>query len=363
MSEPDPFQQTAQQPMESDFVGNFDQGGANNANKFDKKKILIIGGIAFVLFLVVVTVVLSLVQKPKKEQGKVEKTKTKDITPSSSDKEDKQVDVVKEDDKTIEKDDKKVIVKPDTEKSNPLRVVMKVGDEKIYQKDLYLIMQNNKSPDVKKAENQAKDFLIKQSIFLQEGEKKGFITLNSEVYNSPKKNFAKRAGMVKQVEEKFESQSETVKGSIVSIWFYNSDYAPLGYEKAKKLAYEKISALHKKVVSRQMTIKEVGEAIKNDSSLEQLDKIYKGNAINNFEANDKKGISWDKRLSEKVWNLKVGEVSEIVATVGLSQKENKEKEIAYMFGQIESRTNSSKKFNKNAWLLNNKNSYNIIEYD
>ncbi len=239
------------------------------------------------------------------------------------------------------------------------QVLFKAGQETIYQNDLRLeevyypfSNQDSKALLTKK--------LIDDSVILQGGAREGYISLDSSIFNGKQKEYSKRLEAVKVVKQQVEKKINGIVGTVITIWFLNDYIGPLGYEKAKEVAYQKITVLHTLVKTKQITIDEAAERIKQDTSLAQLDSQYVGNAEYRFRVTASQKISWEPSFDAALWRLPVGGITDIF--LGTSRDLNTGGKIVgayYMFGQITDKiTDGLPSFE--AWLNAKKSEYGVI---
>lgn len=241
-------------------------------------------------------------------------------------------------------------------------VIAKVGDEFIYKKDLEIEVASyppDKNIDIKKI---LIEKIATDSAILQGAQADKFITLDQTVYNSPNKDYFKRMKLIEQIKDTVTKQSNSISGSFVAVWFYNNYIGPLGYEKGKELAFLKISKLHNEVKSGKITIEQAGEQIKKDTTLAQIDKSYKSNAIANFRVGKGETISFSPDFNALLWNLKAGEVSDIYLAKDKPRRKTENFEAVYLFGQISQKIENSKFTSFSDWVAQKKKSYEIIYY-
>ena len=223
------------------------------------------------------------------------------------------------------------------ESRNPQhKVIIKVGQEKIYQKDLETELAYYPTKD-EAAKKLLLNKLVADSKLLQDAKKEKAITIDQSIYNSPDKDYLKRMKVIQQLKKENAKKNAGLKGSIISVWFLNDRVGPLGYEKAKLLALNKITYLHDQVKTGKMTMAEAGDNIKNDSSLAQLDPTsYKTNAITYFNVASGEKITWESEFNQILWNLKPGEISAIYTAKSADlDHQNEILPAYYIFGQAE----------------------------
>lgn len=242
-------------------------------------------------------------------------------------------------------------------------VIATVGSERIFAQDLTTKLnmypqetRESMKPDLKKQ-------LIEDSIILQAGADAGYINLSGEVFDTPTKNQTQRSLLIEQVKKAVNNQAANTQGAYVTIWFMNFKPGPIGYEEGKKLALEKITALHNAVKNGQMTIKQAGQAIENDTSLAQVDPQYKTNAYVEFNTKDKpEGLTFQPEFDKQLLALKVGETTPIFTGQDYEQSDFSQppKDALYMFGQITGRQEDGD-LPFNQWLLEQKPNYEVTE--
>lgn len=242
-------------------------------------------------------------------------------------------------------------------------VIATVGSEKIYGEDLKY-KKSQVAPQMLSAELEAELFerLIDESIILQAGAEADYINLSEAVFNTPLKDQQQRQKLITQVTDMVNQRTSYKKGAFVSIWFMNEDPGPIGYEEGKRVALEKISALHAAVENGSMTIKQAGEAIRNDSSLAQLDSSYKSNAYSEFDTSLKDKISFSDEFNQEFVNLSNNQVTDVIAIQDhpAGDPEQPKIDALYAFGQVtEVKTEGPPSFS--TWLEGARNNYEIIK--
>ncbi len=245
-------------------------------------------------------------------------------------------------------------------------IVAKAGEENIYKKyfDLELSSYPKSSPEDQAARTII-DKMVSDSIALQQSKKEGLITsLDSSVYNSLTLDYQKRVNLVQNIKKSVNNKSDKISGSVISIWFSNLKPGPIGYEAGKAFALEKITKYQQDVKSGKMSIKQVGEAIKNDTSLAKIDPTsYKVNAIlnfKNFTKNDQ--ITFDSKFNNLIWGLGTGEVSDIYLAKDRPEGKTEKVDSVYMFAQVESKTLNGTAIDFNGWLQKALKTYEIKYY-
>lgn len=241
--------------------------------------------------------------------------------------------------------------------------IAKVGDEYIYSADFDT--ENNLYPPAPGSDSKKVilDRLTEDSIILQGAQEDGLAKLDLTVYNSKDKDYKKRVELVAKVKNDIKNQSDTYKGTIVAIWFLNDRVGPLGYEKSKQIALEKITKLHGDVKSGKITIQQAGENIKRDSSLAQLDKAYKSNAIFNFYSTKDDPPTYDDNFNQALFNLPAKGISEVFTGKSADLDNNNQLTDAYfIFGQLKEKAGSGKYISFDDWLNKKKGIYSVEIY-
>lgn len=241
------------------------------------------------------------------------------------------------------------------------KVIAKVGEELIYQKDLeteilyYPPVKNfDKSYLLKK--------IVKDSIILQAAKADGFISLNTTTYNSLTKDYLKRIKLVEEAKKIINNQADGIEGTAVFMWFINGPVGPLGYEKSKEIVYAKILRLHTLVKNKEMTIRQAGEQIKNDTSLAQIDPAYKTNAILDFKALKGERITINEDFDKALWKLQKQEVSDVFVGKARNQGTGKDVEAFYSFGEVTKRITSGKVTSFDNWFAKKEKEYAVKFY-
>lgn len=242
-------------------------------------------------------------------------------------------------------------------------VIATVGAEKIYGEDLKYkksqVPENLLSPE---DEAELLQRLIDESIILQAGAEADYIELDGSTFNTPIKNQRQRQILITEVTDMVNQNASYVKGAYVSIWFMNNEPGPIGYEEGKRVAQQKISQLHNSVRDGSMTIKQAGEAIRNDASLAQLDPTsYQSNAYREFDSSQESRIIFDQTFNDELLSLQTGEVSDValIEDHPESDPDLPKQDAVYMFGQVtEVKTDGVLPFDQ--WLESQRANYEVI---
>lgn len=240
--------------------------------------------------------------------------------------------------------------------------IAKVGNEYIFQKDLDVETANYPGPKSAETNKLLMDKLVKDSVILQSAEAEKIASVSADIYNTPSKNYAKRMARIKDIKGLVNSKTDHLKGTIVNVWFNNYEPAKIGLEAGKKLAFERISTLQKRVAGGQITIEEAGNIIRRDPSYGDLDVGYKSNA--SFAFNEKKGekITFNPDFDQQLWSLNPGEVTNVYLGKIISGFTQQSEESFYAFGQVSEKVDNGNSLDFEAWLGNNQKNYEITYY-
>lgn len=242
--------------------------------------------------------------------------------------------------------------------NRPQDAIAKVGEEIIYQQDLdYLTALLPQSLQASPAAEKAilTDQLTRESVILQGARQDNLISLDPTVYNSPAKDYKKRAQLVIQAQEAVSNQSSGIKGTVAAIWFNNppaNTQSKLTLTGRQALANSKISQLHEGVKDKKISMEQAAEQIRSDASLGDLDTLYKENASFAFRAQPDKQITTYPQFSRMLHSLKAGEVSDIYQAP----------EGGYLFGQVQSILTDRPYSNFTEWLTQKERIYQVVKY-
>lgn len=214
-------------------------------------------------------------------------------------------------------------------------VLFIVGEEAIYQADFEQETKMYPSVITSEIEAALQEKLQDDSILLQEAGKQGLLVLESSFYNSPTKDYQTRLEKVALARNQLLNDNlQAQEGELVAIWFYNTEPAPMGYEAGKKVAFQKISALHKQVSTGEITMKEAGERIASDTSLAQVDPAYKTNAYDSFALVPGKKVVFEDTADQIIRTTKPGELTDVLVISDTVGENNTAQEALYLFAKI-----------------------------
>ncbi len=241
-------------------------------------------------------------------------------------------------------------------------VIAKVGEESIFQRDLDTEIQyypKEAKIDPKKV---LLEKIIQDSVILQGAQTEKLITLDQSIYNSPTKDYLKRVKVVEDAKKAVGEKSDSIQGTVISIWFYNIKPAAMGYEKGKETAFTKISQLQKEVKEKKITAEQAAEIIRNDTSLGEVDVQYKTNASFDFSATKDRRITFDPDFDNKLWGLNPGEVTDVylagITEPGTGQKTD----TVYLFGYLDKKVSSGKIANLDDWISKKRKDYAVTYF-
>lgn len=254
---------------------------------------------------------------------------------------------------------------PGQKKVTPTSVIAKVGNEELYQKDLDFEISQSPQKDDPAIKQILLNKMVLDSIILQGAESDHLITLDSTIYSSADKDYLKRVAAVETAKLAIKGSTDTINGYVVSIWYHNNSWVgPMGLERSKQTAYEKIKKLHDEVISGRITIQEAGARIKADTSIVQLDKAYKSNAIFGFESlkGSNEQITLNKDLDIALWSLKQGGTTDIYPGQAIDLVTKEKYDALYFFGQVTSRKSNGGGMPFDPWLESKKKIYDVMFY-
>jgi len=205
------------------------------------------------------------------------------------------------------------------------QVIATIGEEDIFGADFNYVLNTNYSAAIKNKSDLTEDikteiidYLVEQSLILQNGARQNWITLSDDYFNSHDKNQAKRLEKVNQVMDQIKQNEKTVSFSVISIWCQNVELPQIPLDQARTIAQDKITSLQQRITTGEITIEQAGEIIKNDSQLAQIDKNYQLNAFSKYENYDINFINeqaqnseYFQKLKNLIDNKQIGEISNV----------------------------------------------------
>jgi len=146
------------------------------------------------------------------------------------------------------------------------------------------------------------------------------------VHEAALQDFASREGFLENISQNFDpgkaEQARTyfeqkgtnhVSGEVINLWFYNTEEPAMGVDAARAIQKERIDIIHAEIKSGKITMTQAAEKIKAMSEIGEIDPSWVRNAYFKFEYTDPdKGIFNDPKLNKYVWDLEIGEVSEVL---------------------------------------------------
>lgn len=248
------------------------------------------------------------------------------------------------------------------EKKNGDSPILKVGDEIIYQKDFDF--EKSGYPPVKNfdIDKILMDKLTADSVILQGAKVEGLISVDTSVFNSNTKSYQNRIKLIEKAKQAIEDHADSIIGEFVVMWFYNDTPPKMDVEKGKEIVLGKITKLHDDIKSGKITMKQAADAIRNDTSLIDIDRSYKSNAYKEFAANPNKPITIDKNFDALLWKLNVGEVSDVFLGKATPLSLGKKVDAWYGFGTVMKKTTTGKIANFDGWLAAQEKIYAVTYY-
>jgi len=243
------------------------------------------------------------------------------------------------------------------------KIIAKIGEENLYQKDLDTEMHYY--PLKNKADT--KQVLLKKmekdSIILQAAQQEGLIQLNASIFNAPGKDYLARMKKITEITNTISQRQDKIKGSFVSIWFYNNAKpTTMDQTAAKQLALTKITAVYDLVKAKKITMQQAGERLKADTSLAQIDIAYKSNAIRDFAVAPSERITFDKNFDDKIKQLQPGQLTDLYLAKDKELKTKRIIDAMYMFAQVSSRSNTGNTSTFDDWYAKKEKLYAISTY-
>lgn len=263
-----------------------------------------------------------------------------------------------------------MLFKPDSSKQakitpiNPDAVIITVGGESIYKKDLDYEISSAPKPlqDNPKTIESLTTKLINDSVTLQQGNKEKIVELGSLSYNNSSKDYALRLREINKIKRTVNARAERLEGTIVSIWFFNSIIPKIGIQEAKEIVKAKINNIHAEVKSKRLTVDQAIERIKADTSLSEIDGAYISNAGYKFSATREDKITVDKEFDNKLWILNEGDISEVHELKDLNRRTGQLEPVLYSFGSIAKRAATGNAVDYDKWLEESSKLYAVTKY-
>jgi uncharacterized protein (UPF0212 family) len=258
-------------------------------------------------------------------------------------------------------------VTPVTSETQPAKMspqsgaIMKVGNEYIYDTDLNYELTYYPANDPEAAREIIIDKMIEDSVILQGAAADKMITLDSTIFNSKNKDYAKRIERVDKLKDQIDGNATTLAGKVISIWFNNMGAGSLGYDAAKQLAFNEISRIQKDLKDKRVTMDQAGYQIKNNTSLAQVDTSYKANAIFDFMVSENQKITYNPDIDKQIYALNEGDVSNVLVGKDLDPKTNTQIDSVYFVAQISRRSRTTiNSYDK--WLEDKTKLYAVEKY-
>lgn len=245
----------------------------------------------------------------------------------------------------------------------PTDQIAVVGEEVIYVRDLEAELAASNLGGAQTDRDILIEKLVNDSVILQAGKEEGIIELTDEIFNKKDKDYAKRIEAIEEVKRQVSQRGDHIQGAVVSIRFRTNDFVgPLGLEKSREIAFEKMSDLHRRLVSGELTIEQAGELIKGDESLVELDPAWQMSALFHFDARPGDSITLNPDFDANLWILPTGGVTDVYLAKDPVGHPDNPFEAIYYVGQVTARTVSDSSQNVEVWVLNKKETYNVTMF-
>jgi hypothetical protein len=241
--------------------------------------------------------------------------------------------------------------------------LIKVGDEVLYSTDFN---ERAKKITAMTGGHDVEDEvvfseLIKESILLQEYIDK--TALDETIFNSLNKDSSKRRAAIREADEKLEEdlrkEPSILKVAYISVWYWNVEIGPLGYEVGKELAFTKINNVYAGLKNGKMSLEEVKNMLQNDEEIAQMDRVYKENVfiLKEYSSDEEIQVR-DEDFKKDILETGVNELTKIH---NLKPSNN---EGYYIFAKIleRSQDKDSLPLTIGAWYELKKDSYEIKYY-
>jgi len=241
------------------------------------------------------------------------------------------------------------------------QLTMRIGNDSFSQEDLeYLasIYQPNKNLSELTVDEKEylEDLALERSLVIQEAQKREVVSVDETLF-APNKGWNDYNRTYEEAKQAIIAQEEQITVAGIFIYFYNQFPPEMGVERAKELARKKMEELRERLIKGEISLKQAGEIIANDTSLAEIDPIYDANAYSEFNKRNKTrqivgGItSQDNNL---LWSLDVGDYSPIILGFE-SGNEVAPNEAYWAIFQVTSKTGSGKPYLE--WLKEAKKEY------
>lgn len=200
--------------------------------------------------------------------------------------------------------------------------------------------------------------VIDDQVTLLAGKQQGIIQDFPEGASISNDDYLKRTALVKTIKDAVNKESAGIEVEVVSIWFFNGIFAPIGYQEGRQVAQRKITALYDRVKSNQITMKQAGEEIAADSSLAGLDKSYKENAYTVIKRKADEPLTFWKEFDDMLWKLESNQLTPIYLA-SETDAGDKSFPALYAFGKLSSKIVDAAALNYADWLAEQKKNYEI----
>lgn len=250
--------------------------------------------------------------------------------------------------------------------SDTSKPYMQVGEETIYIQDLTTELDAHPQRTDPQVRAMLIDKLINDSVTLQKAAEEKIIELTPNVFNAINKDYSQRIELVSYVQQVKNADPTVITGSVIAVWFYNNDYVgPGGLEASKQIAFEKISAVRKRVVLGELTMLDAGRVLAEDTSLSEIDLAWQNNAYFSFSARADDKITIDPAFDQMIRSLEPGEVSSVYLAKNQDIDPSKRVDALYYVAKVTSKTAhpASARFKSyDEWLLFVKDAYDVTYY-
>lgn len=207
-------------------------------------------------------------------------------------------------------------------------------------------------------QKKVQNFLLEQTIVLEEAKKRNLLTVPEETF-SPNKNQLEYNTTYQKAKDLILNDVKHVSVEGVFIWFNvdNPDLA-VPISQAKDITRRKMEAIRTDLIEGAITMTQAGERIKQDESLAAFDSIYKTNAYAKYPPrNELQPI--DSNLSEedntRLWELKTGDISPLLLGLNTMNTEVSPKEGFWAVYHILEKSGSISSYDQ--WLNEKINAY------